>query len=288
MRPLPFMISLLMLALALSSCNPAASATNDPSAQSTSAAQTVQAILTSAATATPGTGAGPLTTQAASLTPTPAVACEDSARNTAWTRDNALYDVNVVDTPLAPEKPFLMSWTFQNTGSCTWDSAYRMAYESGSTLTESTSFPILEPGHTVSPGETVIVNIDMTAPGEPGDYQATWALRDKQGQDLMSFGVLTKVGKSSSQSPARPGDLAYTYECSSGAVRVSLSWTDVADNEDGYHIYRDGNQVADLASDSTSYSETAPGTGDYVYKVAAFNATGESPSEVSVKTVNCD
>jgi hypothetical protein len=131
------------------------------------------------------------------------------------------------------------------------------------------------------------VNIEMTAPAEAGDYQAGWALKNGQGQDLMSFGVLLKVGNAPSGSLPRPGALAYTYDCTSGAVRVSLSWSDAAQNEDGYRIYRDGTRVADLASDSTSYSETVPGSGTYAYTVAAFNAAGESPSQLSVATTNC-
>jgi hypothetical protein len=180
-----------------------------------------------------------------------------------------------------------MSWTFRNTGSCTWDSTYEMAHESGSSLTDAPSFPILQPGQTVAPGQTVTVNVEMTAPAEAGDYQAGWALKNGQGQDLMSFGVLLKVGNAPSGSLPRPGALAYTYDCTSGAVRVSLSWSDAAQNEDGYRIYRDGTRVADLASDSTSYSETVPGSGTYAYTVAAFNAAGESPSQLSVATTNC-
>jgi len=241
---------------------------------------------------TPPPAGGPLATQTlatqpVSATRTPVAACNDAATNTAWTRDNAPYDVKAVNTALAPDKPFVMAWTFQNTGACTWDSTYQMAYESGASMTTSASFPILQSGQTVPPGGTVTVDVEMTAPAEAGDYKATWSLQDNNGQALVTFGVLTKVGTVSSSSLPRPGNLAYTYDCTSGVVNISLSWTDTANNEDGYRIYRDGTKVAELAAGSTSYNEIAPGAGKYTYKVAAFNATGESASEVSVNTSNC-
>jgi hypothetical protein len=293
MRPILVVLTLLIVSLVLSACNLPGQAPNNAGVQATSAAQTVQAELTVAATATAtqGTANGLLATptlisQPAPVTPTP-TACDDSATNTAWDRDNAPYDVKAVNTALAPDKPFLVSWTFQNTGGCTWDNSYQMAFESGTSLTDSPSFHILQPGQTVPPGQTVTVNVEMTTPADAGDYQAAWQLQNSQGEALMSFSLLLKVGSAATASLARPGGLTYTYECNTGAINVTLSWTDVADNEDGYRIYRDGNKVADLAADSTSYTETVPGSGTYTYKIAAFNAAGESPSEISVATTNC-
>jgi len=281
---------LLIASLLLSSCNMGGPPSESPGALSTSAAQTVQAALTSAATpaATQTAGAGPLATQPVSVTPTPTAACEDSATHTAWNRDNAIYDVKAVNTPLAPDKPFLMSWTLQNTGSCTWNSAYQMSFESGTSMTGSANSPILQPGQTLAPGESVTVDIEMTAPGEAGDYEATWDLQNDRGEALITFGLSIKVGSAASGSLTRPGGLTYTYDCTTGSVNISLSWIDAANGEDGYRIYRDGTKVAELASGSTSYDEIAPGAGTYTYKVAAFDAAGESPSQVSVNTSNCE
>jgi hypothetical protein len=293
MKPIVFVLALVTLSLLLAACNLPGQGTNNVGAEATSAAQTVQAELTSpaAVTATEGTAGGllatpTLITQTAPVTPTP-TACDDSATNTAWNRDNAPYDVNAVNKALAPDKPFLVSWTFENTGGCTWDDTYEMAFESGSSLTDSPTFPIVESGQTVPPGQTVTVNVEMTTPADAGDYQATWQLQNGRGEALMSFGVLLKVGSAASASVARPGGLTYSYECASGAVSITLSWTDAANNEDGYRIYRDGNQVAELAADSTSYTETVPSSGTYTYKIAAFNGSGESPTQMTVDTTNC-
>ena len=285
---------LLTAGLLLSSCNFPGAATETPGAESTSAAETVAAVLTSAADATAQAGSAgptatqPLATPPADVTPTPTPACDDSVSNTSWTRDGALYDVNAVNTPLPPNEPFLMAWILQNTGSCTWDDSYELSYETGTELTESPSFAILQPGQTAAPGESVTVEVEMTAPAEAGDYQATWGLHKTQGEDLISFGIMLKVGSGSSGALARPGALAYTYECTPGAVNIDLSWSDAANNEDGYRILRDGNQVADLASGSTTYSENVPGPGTYVYTVAAYNTGGEASTQVTVNTSNCE
>jgi hypothetical protein len=288
MKPIHLAPILLIVSLMLSSCNLPGSATQSPGAASTAAAETVQAVLTSAATpASTQPATQVVTTEPATPTPTPTPACDDSATHTAWDRDGAPYDVKAVNTALAPDKPFVMSWTLQNTGSCTWDSAYHMSYESGTSMTDSDVFPILQAGQTLAPGETVTVDVEMTAPPEAGDYEAFWQLQKDQDPPLISFGLKIKVGSASSGSLAHPDGLTYSYDCTTGVVNVSLSWVDAANGEDGYRIYRDGTKVAELGSGSTSYKETAPASGTYVYKVAAFDTSGESSAQVTVDTANC-
>jgi len=287
-----------ILLIILTACNMPVSGQN-PNAIPTYAAQTVQAALSTATfsaavqplatqplvTQPPATQ--PPATQALSVTQTPTAGCEDSALNTAWNRDNILYDVKAVNKPLAPNKPFVMSWTFQNTGACTWDSSYLMYFESGTTMTQSPGYPIVQSGQTIAPGQSVTVNVEMTAPDKAGDYQATWRLQNNKGKALMTFGVTLKVGSGSDKAPARAGNLRYAYDCTSGVVKISLFWVDAADNEDGYRVYRDGALLADLASGSTSYDDIAPGVGTYAYTVSAFNAAGETPAKVSADTANC-
>lgn len=94
---------------------------------------------------------------------------------------------------------------------------------------------------------------------------------------------------------------------------IDLSWTDNATSEDGYKVYRDtssgvsltaGNEVADLAADSTSYKDEGldPGT-QYFYRVTAYTSDGQesrtsevsattdalqAPSDLSVDAINGD
>ncbi len=84
--------------------------------------------------------------------------------------------------------------------------------------------------------------------------------------------------------PAQPGPLFYQYECTSYSISVSLKWSDRADNETGYHVYRADNMIADLPAGSTTYDDTvqlAPPQA-LQYSVAAYNDHGESaPSRLS-------
>jgi uncharacterized protein YgiM (DUF1202 family) len=68
-------------------------------------------------------------------------------------------------------------------------------------------------------------------------------------------------------------------------VHISLSWSDEANNEDGYHIYRDGNLIGTTGSNANSYSDdtTLPAIWIFgnpppslTYGVQAFNGAGTS------------
>ena len=277
MKPNTLISILLSACLSLSACNLPGSAAPDSSAVSTSAAVTVQAVL-STPTATQPPLASPTATSPA---------CEDNATHTSWTRDDVTYDVNEVNKRLPPNDVFTMSWRLQNTGTCIWNDAYLMHFDDGTQVTDAEDFPIIPIGAQVPPGESVTVTIPMSAPELPGDYESSFSLQNGQGESVINFGVLTKVGSTSSASLASPGELRYTYDCSSGSVNISLRWLDRANNEDGYRVYRDGNLLATLGAGSTTYSDVAPASGNYNYTVEAYNGSGDSPASMKVNTDNC-
>jgi len=78
--------------------------------------------------------------------------------------------------------------------------------------------------------------------------------------------------------PNRPGSLFFNYKCDSSTTTTTLTWADTADNENGYHVYRLGNLIADLPANSTSYTDVAnvsPGV-QLTYSVEAYNSSGAS------------
>ncbi|MBI3167353.1 MAG: hypothetical protein HYZ22_02660, partial [Chloroflexi bacterium] len=186
-----------------------------------------------------------------------------------------------------PGTNFVMSWTVQNSGTCVWDDTYKMVFDSGERLTPQDSFPVMPKGYTVKSGESLTINIQMTAPSAPGAYESTFKLVDAGGNHVFIVGVLTNVGTPTNSSLAAPGDLRYTYDCSGGITRISLTWKDKADGEEGYRIYRDGEKLTDLPAGSTVYDDIAPSPGSYQYTVAAYNEGGESPTKVQAETSNC-
>lgn len=91
-------------------------------------------------------------------------------------------------------------------------------------------------------------------------------------------------GGSGVSAPAKPTSLTATVFSTS---RIDLAWTDAATTETEYRVYRSTDNVTfslinTIAANSTSYSDTTITSGTtYYYKVAAYNAGGETLSDAS-------
>jgi hypothetical protein len=107
-----------------------------------------------------------------------------------------------------------------------------------------------------------------------------------------SYTVSLSSNGGSSGLPAAPTNLTATTD---SALRALLTWTDNSSNETGFKIERktgaagSWTQIAFLGANATGYANTGlpPGT-NYVYRVRATNASGDSPysNEVSITTVS--
>lgn len=115
-------------------------------------------------------GGSPPTTD---VTPT----CTDSA--------TLVSDVTVPDgTLFGPNKGFNKIWRVKNSGTCTWDSRYKLVHAGGHLLgAVSTYFPLKD---SVFPGQNVDLIINMVSPPTPDNYQSDWKLQNPQGR---YFGV---------------------------------------------------------------------------------------------------
>jgi hypothetical protein len=87
------------------------------------------------------------------------------------------------------------------------------------------------------------------------------------------------------QPPAAPSNLV--CQAVSQTI-VNLQWLDNSRDEDGFRIYRDGNIVGTVRTDSTAYQDIGLKAGNtYQYVVRAYNASGESaPCPATAKTPN--
>lgn len=56
--------------------------------------------------------------------------------------------------------------------------------------------------------------------------------------------------------PQPPSIQRWEYSCSAGQMTITIEWTDKAATETGFRVLRDGESVAELPANSTSFSET--------------------------------
>jgi len=110
-------------------------------------------------------------------TATSPAACTNSA--------SLIADVTVPDgTQFAPNSGFNKTWQIKNTGTCTWDSSYKLVHAGGHLLgAVSSFFPLRD---SVLPGQTVDLTVNMVSPAIANTYQSDWKLQNGQGQ---IFGV---------------------------------------------------------------------------------------------------
>ncbi|NIM94583.1 MAG: hypothetical protein GTO18_12860 [Anaerolineales bacterium] len=87
--------------------------------------------------------------------------------------------------------------------------------------------------------------------------------------------------------PPAPDKLAITNKvCNAQEYSVTLGWIDLADNEDGYRVFRGNELIATLKPNATSHVDNPPGSGPYTYGIEAFNNAGAS-GRVTVYEERC-
>jgi hypothetical protein len=195
-KPFRFAIFSIFILL-LSACGGTiATPTLDVNLAHTQAAQTVIAVLTQVATetaqvpveasATPqpdvqvtATETSIPATDTPTATDTPAVtatgeACEDKAE---FVNDVTIPD----DTVFLPGESFVKTWRLKNVGTCTWSTAYALAFADGDQM--SAASPTNLPAE-VKPGQEADLSVQFKSPGTPGTYRSDWALTNGAGQRI--------------------------------------------------------------------------------------------------------
>lgn len=144
---------------------------------STAVARTVQARDSLTEVASTPTTTPETTTEAAptsALTPTSAPTLVSAI--SAPSDPNCVNATLVAETPpdgviLKPGENFWKTWTFQNTGTCAWDSTYQLVYKSGELMGGLVSYAIPEP---ILPGEQKDITIYLKAPETEGTFTGYW------------------------------------------------------------------------------------------------------------------
>ena len=156
------------LALCLTAC-----AATTPTPSLTAANPTQRPTPTAppvAATRTPEPGFTLIPSTPILPTDTPIPCANDSA---------FIADLTVPDnTEVVPGAPIDKRWGVQNTGTCDWNSKYRVAFFEGNQMSAAGEHAL----YPARAGSNAVVQINMIAPDVPGDYTGRWQLRDPEGR----------------------------------------------------------------------------------------------------------
>ena len=122
----------------------------------------------------------PTITETPSPSPIPPTTVVDTyCDNSAFVADVTIPD----NTILAPGQVFEKTWTFKNTGTCTWKAGYTITFVSGDIMMGNTRAI----NQSIAPQEQVDVTVKLIAPHTPKDYSGVWRLANGKGQKFGEF-----------------------------------------------------------------------------------------------------
>ncbi len=198
-----FILIIAILTLVTLACNPpGSSALSDLDKQSTAVAETVAAQMTEQNSgqpqpqdppqAQPLAGTATFTPEPSMTTPptatiTPTFTPTATVTSVPCNRASFVSDVNYPDgSEVHVNNGFVKTWRLQNTGSCTWTSGYKLIFSHGDRM--GAPDEVVLTGGTVSPGQTVDVSVNLTAPGSVGTYKGYFKLKGSDG-DVFGIGA---------------------------------------------------------------------------------------------------
>jgi hypothetical protein len=82
--------------------------------------------------------------------------------------------------------------------------------------------------------------------------------------------------------PRAPGILSWEFFCSASTLTFTVNWADNASNEVGYRIFRNGEALAELPADTTTFTDTyaiAPEE-SVEYYLQVFGPSGNANSSI--------
>jgi hypothetical protein len=177
-----------------------------------------------------------------SLVPALTLPTSASAASCDWAQ--FITDVTVPDgTKYEPGATFKKTWRLKNIGTCTWSTSYSLVFDSGAQMgaPASVKFP-----SSVAPGQTIDINVDMTAPSAAGHYIGYWKF--KNASDAL-FGIGSNANKSwwveiNVTSSAPSGSIVYDFTASAKDATWSsgaggLSFPGKADDAKGFALTQD-------------------------------------------------
>lgn len=111
------------------------------------------------------------------IAPAATTSLGDACNNSVYIADVTYPD----NTEIKPGTDFKKIWRVQNTGTCTWDEGYKLAFIGGDKALDPVSFEFKRSDDFVAGGATADVGVNLTAPLKEGTYTATWQMQSDSG-----------------------------------------------------------------------------------------------------------
>jgi len=91
---------------------------------------------------------------------------------------------------------------------------------------------------------------------------------------------VTPPATATARPPRAPGILEWNFSCGDGTITFSVTWADNANNETGYRVFRDSEQLTELPADSTTYTDTfaLPADQSVEYYLQVYGSAGSANS----------
>jgi hypothetical protein len=173
--------------------------------------------------------------------------------------DNAVYagDVTIPDgTVIDAGKKFTKTWSILNKGTCTWDSTYKLKFDSGEQMggvdTAVTG--------SIGSGSVAQISVAMVAPSANGSYTGTWRMHNAAGTVFGDFlTVVIKVGNGGPTATvtAGPSPTSAPSGCPSDKCTITLS-ANVPDFQVTFTSAKTGYSDCTFGSDNKTCTFTVP------------------------------
>ncbi len=110
-------------------------------------------------------------------TPVPTATPQPCIDDMAFVQDLNLNDQNMTAPPqMSPGWPFTKGWRVRNSGTCPWNSGYRLVYVAGNTPAAQMGGQPVPVQGTVPPGQAHDFFVNLVSPLQPGVYQGFWQM----------------------------------------------------------------------------------------------------------------
>ena len=82
--------------------------------------------------------------------------------------------------------------------------------------------------------------------------------------------------------PSAPIIIEWNFSCSGGAINFTVNWRDNATNEEGYRIFRNGEAIAELPGNTTTYTDVynLPANQNVEYYIQVYSPTGTANTSI--------